>query len=287
MEQQAEYITDAKEMTGKGYEHRVQDESNDHKYFVITPRIVKAFSRSPYDLSLWDTIRDVAGERGECYLTTNDLAILSDMSSGKVSDSRAYWLSIGFLKGEMRQDPGYPQPVWHLSIPDLWEKNIKWCEENPKISDRLAHKESLHHMKPSPGEKGYPPHEKGYSPHETKKSIKKSKKEGNIAASPRAPKPPEIVLYRETTRLFPSEEVFDQVIEHIGKVRVRLGREVVKDDLLPFRAAWVSKGYNRFAITWLEWAVDGAIPPNGTWKSRVAEPAAFGAIRQFEEMQNG
>ena len=64
-EDKGEYVTqreldDAKEMMGAGYEHKVKDESNDHKYFIITPRIVKAFSRNPYDLALWDTVKDIS-----------------------------------------------------------------------------------------------------------------------------------------------------------------------------------------------------------------------------------
>lgn len=142
--------------------NKIHDESNDKKYFIITPRIVKAYSRNPYDLALWDTIKDIAGESGECYLNTEQLAILSGMSAGKASESRKYWIDLGFLKGEIRQDPGYPQPVWHITVPDLWKKNIEWCEANPKIQDRvnfMLSQKSLHVVKPSPDEERPSPHE--------------------------------------------------------------------------------------------------------------------------------
>ena len=167
-------IADAIEMLGSGYEQvRVKDESNDRKYFIITPRIVKAYSRNPHDLALWDTIKDIAGESGECYLNTEQLAILSGMSTGQVSNSRRYWIKIGFLKGEIRKDHGFSQKVWHLSIPDIWHKNIEWCEKYPKIEDRLTFRKvhrSLHRVKPSPSE-GKP------SPSETKKKLIKKIKE--------------------------------------------------------------------------------------------------------------
>lgn len=181
-EEQANYeaeSAEAMEMLGVGYDHKIRDESNDRKYFIITPRIVKAYSRNPYDLALWDTIKDIAGENGECYLNTEQLAILSGMSMGKASESRKYWISIGFLKGEVRRDPGYPQPVWHLTVPDLWAQNIQWCEKHPKIADRIGFalsQKSLHHMKPSPHEEGYAPHEEGCAPGETKKNYKKIQK---------------------------------------------------------------------------------------------------------------
>jgi DnaD/phage-associated family protein len=147
----------------------LKDDSSDKKYFTITPRIVKAMSRNAYDFALWDTIKDVVGESGgECYLNTEQLAILSGMSTGSVSNSRRYWLKIGFLKGHIRKDAGYHQGVWHITVPDLWAKNIEWCEKYPKMEARLAFRKEhrrLHLVKPSPGE-GKP------SPGETKKIIK-------------------------------------------------------------------------------------------------------------------
>lgn len=147
----------------------LKDDSGDKKYFTITPRIVKAMSRNAYDFALWDTIKDVVGEAGgECYLNTEQLAILSGMSAGSVSNSRRYWLKIGFLKGHIRKDPGYPQGVWHLTVPDLWAKNIEWCEKYPKMEARLAFRKehrSLHRVKPSR-------HEGKPSPGETKNIIK-------------------------------------------------------------------------------------------------------------------
>jgi hypothetical protein len=167
----------AMEMIGAHEDVRVKDESNDRRYFTITPRIVKAYARNPHDLAFWETVKDIAGEEGECYLNTEQMAILGGMSTGQVSKSRRYWLKIGFLKGETRKDPGYSQSVWHLSVPDLWAKNVEWCERHPKIEDRLAFRKvhkSLHRVKPSPSE-GKP------SPSETKKMlIKKNHKLGDL-----------------------------------------------------------------------------------------------------------
>lgn len=266
-------IEDAAEMLGVGYEHRVTDESNDRKYFIITPRIVKAFCRNPYDLALWDTVKDVAGEGGECFLNTSQLAALSGMSAGKASDSRKYWIEIGFLKGEIRQDPGYPQPVWHLTVPDLWQKNIEWCEKHPKIQDRIEFMSSLHLVKPSPGEERLTPREEGVSPRETKKNLKKSKKEKKVAASPRAGQILELAIFRETTNRYPDTILFEDVEQAIKRVSARLGHQATKDDLLPFYKAWRSRGYNAVSIHWLEWAETGAIPVNGNWKPRNTSPA--------------
>lgn len=174
---------------------RINNDSNDHMYFTITQRLVWALARDPFDLTLWQVIKDIAGDKGECTISTPDLAILAMMSTGKVSESRSYLMGAGLLTGELKRDPDYPQPVWHLAIPDLWADNITWSQNNTKITDRIAFKidqrEFLKELSPhetrgkelSPHEKGLSPHEKGLvvrerglSPHETKKIVNKTSK---------------------------------------------------------------------------------------------------------------
>ena len=116
------------------------DQSRDRAYRVETPQIAHALFRTPQDATLWLTIKMIAGETGECYLGTNDLAALAMMSPGKVNDSRLYLLAVGLLEGEKRVDPGYSQAVWHLSIPDLWPANVTWRQNNNSLKGRAAFK---------------------------------------------------------------------------------------------------------------------------------------------------
>jgi hypothetical protein len=109
-------------------------------------------------------------------------------------------------------------------------------------------------------------------------------KEGAVAQRARGNTIPEIVLYRNVTKLYPPSEVFEVVVAAVQEVKARLGREVEEKDLLPFRQAWVTKGYNRFAVTWLEWAVAGKVPQNGNWQPK--EPQGVSAARQWLEETN-
>lgn len=122
--------------------NRIVDDSEDHLYFTIVPRYVWAVARDPYDFMLWSVIKDIAGEKGECYLSTPQLATLAMMSEGKVQDCRAYLIQQGVLTGEVRQDPGYPYPVWHLSIPNVWEKNLLWAKQHITLTSRIEYKHS-------------------------------------------------------------------------------------------------------------------------------------------------
>lgn len=122
--------------------NKVRDRSGDKKYFTITPRIVWALSRSPYDYMLWNVVKDIAGDDGECIMSTEDLATLSMMSAGKVTDCRTHLLKVGLLEGETQKSPEYQWPIWHLTIPDLWELNTKTAKSIPSLKNRIEFKKN-------------------------------------------------------------------------------------------------------------------------------------------------
>lgn len=194
-----------------GTKTKIAAETTDRKYFIVTPQLVWALSRDPHDLTLWTVVKMIAGDHGECFLATPELAALAMMSQGKCQDSRRYLLDIGLLEGELEKDPGYPQPVWHLRVPDLWPRNLAWREKlGDKLKDRIAYKveqyaeaaeskrraraeakkrrraKSVHQVNAqerSPGEKGPTPGEKGIPPGERKDIQKDIQKEEDAAYS--------------------------------------------------------------------------------------------------------
>lgn len=176
--------------------NKVTNKSGDKKYFTIIPRIVWMRARSPYDFTLWSVIKDVAGEDGECDLTTQELASLSMMSVGKVTECRTYLLQCGLLSGELVKPDGGMATKWHLTIPDLWSENVNSSKSLKSRKDRINYKykqrlgnekayslhESIAH---SPGEQAHSPHEQANSPGESpsfieKNHIKNHREEPNI-----------------------------------------------------------------------------------------------------------
>lgn len=238
--------------------NKIHDESNDKKYFIITPRIVKAYSRNPYDLALWDTIKDIAGESGECYLNTEQLAILSGMSAGKASESRKYWIELGFLKGEIRQDPGYPQPVWHITVPDLWKINIEWCENNPKIQDRvnfMLSQKSLHQVKPSPDEERPSPHETKNNQQQEELNIYTAEDFQNMSII-QAQKVATLKMYKKAAGFFPGFRIWFFVHDFIVKNKLTF------ESIESAAVNWESCGFKPENVKGiLEWARDG-VPSN-------------------------
>jgi hypothetical protein len=166
---------------------KVHDKSNDKKYFIVTPRLVWALCDDPYEYTFWSIVKDIAGEEGECILSREDMAVLSMMSAGKASTCRDSLIRKKLLEGDFRRDPGYPQKVWHLSIPDFWEANIRWARQYPKLKDRVAFKREQRAIRepspddasqePSPDDKGVPPHDGGVTPGDAKKNVFKNHKE--------------------------------------------------------------------------------------------------------------
>ena len=112
----------------------------------------------------------------------------------------------------------------------------------------------------------------------------KPKTSENSSNAPRANQIPEVVLYRLVTERYPSRELFDDVVCFMKKIKERVGREITRDDLIPFRKAWLSKGYLQTSINWLEWAETGQIPVNGKWQPRnQAQPEGFDILKRFAE----
>ena len=120
--------------------YEASDASGDWKFFTVTPRLVWAMARTPFDFMLWVTVKDIAGSKAEgvCYLGAEDLATLARMSVGKVVDSRGYLLAEHLLTGELRSHAKGFSATWHLSVPDLWRRNLEWAEKHPSIAERIA-----------------------------------------------------------------------------------------------------------------------------------------------------
>lgn len=165
--------------------HQIKDRSADASYFIITPQIVWAKCKDPYDLALWTVIKMVSGDEGECWLGTRRLAALAMMSTGQVSRSRQRLLAAGLLLGELRADPDCGQ-VWHLTIPNLWQENLAWREAHRSLGERLGYKEQQR----SPDEQGCSQEEQGCSWGETKNiQPKNNQEEEPLSPEPAAPEP--------------------------------------------------------------------------------------------------
>lgn len=105
-------------------------------------------------------------------------------------------------------------------------------------------------------------------------------KEPSVKASAKAH--PEIMLFKSVTFRYPPRPNFEDVVSAVQKAAARLGRDLTREDLLPFYKTWTGKGYNPAGLGWLEWAVSGVIPQNRRVKQSGADIA-----RKWLEKQGG
>lgn len=261
-------------------QNKITDGRSDRKYFTITPRLIGLLCQDVYEYTLWCIIKEIAGEKGECYLGTEDLADLAMQSMGKVSQARRRLIEAGLLQGEIRRDPGFQQSVWHLRIPDLWPKNIKLAEELAAIKDRVEFKRQqkrLHQVKPSPGERAISPGERATTPGETKKNQEEEPKVEPTEkpcgflpeqASPES-KPPETPTDQHMTRLrekFGADplEAMTIAAEQTKTNDRPTGWEFTRDDSFAI--------CQRVADLWTAGKL-----PSGTWGGRIEKWAAGAA----------
>jgi hypothetical protein len=171
---------------------KIVDKSNDRKYFAVVPRIVMALCSNTYEYTLWGAVKDITGEEGTCILGIRELAILSMMSPAKAHESLHSLIKKGLLEGAVSKDPDYHKPVWHLTIPDLWARNIAYATNNLSLLKRVAAKEVQRYQvinerspherssERSPGDGERSPGECERSPGSTKEEeeLKELKEEG-------------------------------------------------------------------------------------------------------------
>ena len=118
-------------------QYTATDNSNDRKYFIMTPQLVMDRCDDPYEFILWSAVRMIASEGGECYVGTRNLAALCGIGVGTLARARKGLLEKGLLKGRLAAHHGQ-QKVWHLSIPDLWPENIAWRTKHSSLRERIS-----------------------------------------------------------------------------------------------------------------------------------------------------
>jgi hypothetical protein len=169
---------------------KIIDNSNDHKYFVLVPRMVLALVDDAYELALWTVIKDIAGDEGTCIVGVRDLATLGMMSTGKAHQLIHTLMSKQLLFGNLVKDPGKHSQVWHITVPDIWRRNTDWSIHHRSLKGRIKDKAEQtwrswgeRSTERSPGEVERSPGEVERSPGDTKEELKEELKENSEGIS--------------------------------------------------------------------------------------------------------
>lgn len=258
-EDQADYVTEAMEMLGAGYDNAA--EIHPPKTIKVLRDFgleeikvwgwVKTSTQFIYHikklkgakLAIWQVIALSIDENGNCTLPIRTIVNLSGYSRSEVIES---------LKelGEM----GYLSISKQSGRKSMYEPNFAARGESDP--SRKTTRPDQYLTDPS-----------SFHREKTRPSIKEKKKEslkGGEPAQPKTPKAsdfPELVLFKEVVRHWPRPVQWESVIESIQKVNARLLRPATVEDLSPFWKAWGVVSGNEWSLVWLvEWAVKGQIP---------------------------
>jgi hypothetical protein len=100
------------------------------RFFFQVPNIVLELGLSPHELALYCAIRRTAGESGLCYRSGKNLAKLSGISTGKVSQAKRrlarpfLWLNLKPLISINERPSRHGGKAHHcISVVDIWKDN--------------------------------------------------------------------------------------------------------------------------------------------------------------------
>jgi hypothetical protein len=103
------------------------DRSADRKYFTILPNLLwlEELALTVYDITLYATVKRIAGENGTCYMSTANLATQAKMSAGQVSKSKARLVERKLIAITTRRRTPNGHPIDHITVTDIWEDNVR------------------------------------------------------------------------------------------------------------------------------------------------------------------
>lgn len=116
-------------------ENLVRDASSDKKYFTIIPNIVTELGLSPFAVALYVRLKRRAGEGGECWENTRNLAEGCKMSAGQVSKAKRELSQAGLITVTTEPGKHGGRPYHVITVNDIWARN---AERFPSSLGELA-----------------------------------------------------------------------------------------------------------------------------------------------------
>lgn len=277
-EDQADYITDALEMIGAGYDkaaiiersriiHGVGENGlEEYRLFGWVKMSAKFCAHirklRGAKLAIWLCLALNISENGECKLTQKELCAMTGYSHTEVIESVKELDEMGFLSVDRRGKKNLYQPVFVAkgtgNTPHA-KSLVKKLDSTP--ADSLESSPSYINSAPT--------------------SIKKKKEVKTSAEKSAKPETPsEVKIFREVTSRYPNKVNYPDVVKIVQSISARLCRPATADDLRPFFAEWTFRGSNPTNNNWLSWAVTGVIPAQYR-KPLQDKPKAFDAIQTW------
>jgi hypothetical protein len=140
-----------------------QKKTTTRKRFTMIPNMVLEAGLSPQSFRVFAEIRRVAGDKGECYLSTKSLSERCRMATGSISAAKKELLKLGFIikahgqTGHLSQTFRIPSDIWdrnkkHFEAAAKAKRSIRESQRSP-IERPRSHGETIKNRKENPEEK--------------------------------------------------------------------------------------------------------------------------------------
>jgi hypothetical protein len=93
-------------------------------YFIMTPFIIDDMDLTPHGFRLYIHLKRRAGEKGECWENTRNLAAACHMSTGKISEAKKELVEKGLISIRSVDRDGGQFSYHVITINDIWLENM-------------------------------------------------------------------------------------------------------------------------------------------------------------------
>ena len=107
-----------------------QIKSAERKYWIQLPNLIDDMELSVYAFRLYLHLKRRAGDSGECFESSRNMAKHCNMSEGSISNAKRELVKAGLIYIKTRSKPGGEYHV--ITIRDVWHKNMATYGKQPE-----------------------------------------------------------------------------------------------------------------------------------------------------------
>lgn len=214
----------------------ITEEKNERVYFSMIPNMICELGLSVYAMALYVRLKRRAGETGECWESTRNLAAGCRMSTKKVGEAKRELEAAGLIKIKTAEGIHGGRPYHVITIVDVWQRNLELFSQGstgtlqvvkiPLARFRGATKEEPYKNK---GEEG------GAA---SSAALCSASSEAETSLLPPTSRGhPAIQAIKEVTGYYPPKNLYRRIVE-------KLGEEPDIERLQLTYDTWTANGYN-------------------------------------------
>lgn len=101
-------------------------------FYAQVPRIVRTKYKqlSHAEKWLYTCLKDLCGDKGQCFRSLRSLSQETDISTGSLSKMVPHLHESGLIHAEKKKRTESGKEIWHITITDIWKANAAYCSNS-------------------------------------------------------------------------------------------------------------------------------------------------------------